>query len=353
MVTTYQADNMNDLLTAMSLDLVTASADDLDIISNVDVAKHDVVATAESMAYNFDLKTIWVGRARWNMMVRQYLDPDLVQGWLRQSVEQIGRKGRGQAVLRTRVVKPRGGAATGHTNKETRRWGSCMLSVSYRAMPKPTITLHSRTSYLGYLAALDFNIAHVLAKYLADAMGLTVEDFRFVWMVEVIQWHGFKSLPWLICNDDDEIKAKYRHLLLKKLTTLEGEEHDEATTPAMQICRRWLNFVRREDQDGKSYGETNYNTYRRIRRRWHTEVFGLAKAKTFEGWSVYRSGEQAGENKEYFKAYAPLPHCWTGGLDLSGIRLPMDGSWRKNLQLAEMIEVDDQVCIECGEIEEE
>jgi hypothetical protein len=67
-----------------------------------------------------------------------------------------------------------------------------------------------------------------------------------------------------------------------------------------------------------------YNTYRRIRRRWHTEVHGLEFAQQFEGWSVYKQGEKKGEQKEFFKAYGPLPSVHNSTLDLSPLKLNAD-----------------------------
>lgn len=345
-----QAPTMDELQTALCLKITNAPASDLDLMSSVDVAMHDVVAVADSMQYNFDLKSIWVGKARWNMMVRQYLDPADVVEWMYRSVDLIGAKGRGQTVLRTKLVKSRGGAANGSTNKETRKWGSCMLSLSYRAKPQPTITLHSRTSYLGYLSALDLNIAHTLARYLAPKLGLKVEDFKFVWMVESVQWHGFKSMPWAICNTDLEIRKLYRAALFKKMDSLDEDLLQLASTPAMQVTRKWINYVRREDQAGNSYGETSYNTYRRIRRRWHTEVFGYEKAREFEGWSFYKKGDKEGERREFFKAYNPLPSVWTEDCDLSAIKLPFVANQRPVEAMGEVV-MDDFECLVCGEVD--
>ena len=360
---TYEAADMNELHTKMCLDIMRAPRTALSVTSNVDVAIENVMAQADSMVWDFDLKSLWLSKSRWSMMVRQYLDADDVRIWLGQCTGKIGRKGRGQAVLRTKTVKPRGGAATGHTNMQTRRWGSCMLSVSYRALPKPTITLHSRTSYLGYLSALDFTIAHVLGQYVAAALGLEMNDIRFVWMVEAVQWHGFKSLPYAICNTDDRIRKQYRRLLFKKLGDLSTEsvgnelsEYDLATTPAMMVTRRWVNYVRKEDQAGMTLGDTNYNTYRRVRRRWHTEVLGIEKAKTFEGWSYYVKGPKEGEQREFFKAYQPLPNVWTSTLDLEAIKLPpADSWWVTQPEQLEIFEPDsdneDDVCLICGEFD--
>lgn len=321
---TYEAATLNDLHTCMITSLVHARDTELDVISNVDVQIHNVMGYAHSMEWDMNLKTYWLTKSRWSMMVKQYLDPEQLQAWIEQCTMKIGTKGRGIAVLRTNVVKPRGGAATGHTNKETRRWGSCMLTLSYKALPKPQITLHSRTSYLGYIGALDLSVAWMAAKYLGHEMGMKPEDFEFIWYNEAIQWHNFKSMAWMLSNPDGELRARYRKLLTgnpSKLSSLEIALIND--TPAIAMTRAWLKKVRIEDRDGKTYGDMSYNTYRRIRRRWHTEVLGYEKAQAFEGWSHYKVGPKAGEQKEFFKAYPELPSVWVKDCDFSTIRMPL------------------------------
>jgi len=322
-VWTYEAPTLTKLHEAMTLSLLQAGEDDLDVISTVDVQRHNVMGIADSMEWEFDLKSMWLTGSRWTMMVRQYLDGEAVQTWIDLCTSKIGVKGRGTAVLRTKVVKPRGGAATGHTNKETRRWGSCMLSLSYKAIPQPTITLHSRTSYLGYIGALDLSVAWMAAKYLAHELGLKPTDFKFVWMIESIQWHNFKSLAFMLNNPNESIRKDYRRLMLKPIRELGAvEEAQLLRSPALKLSRKWLTKVRKEDQAGLTLGDMTYNTYRRIRRRWHTEVLGYEKAKQFEGWSYYKKGPKEGEQKEFFKAYQPLPSVNIHDLDFKCIGMP-------------------------------
>jgi hypothetical protein len=320
---TFHAATMNDLHTDMIHALVGGEEDDLDVISNVDVQIHNVMGYADSMAWDFNMKDLWLTKSRWSMMVKQYLDPEALSTWIEQCTGRIGTKGRGIAVLRTNVVKPRGGAATGHTNKETRRWGSCMLSLSYKALPKPQITLHSRTSYLGYIGALDLSVAWMAGKYLAREMGIGVEDISFLWYNEAIQWHTFKSMAWMLNNRDEETRKAMRTMLTKPISKMDDDQLDLLQRkPAIRLTRTWLTKVRKEDAAGATYGDMTYNTYRRIRRRWHTEVLGYEKAQTFEGWSKYKIGPQVGENKEFFKAYLPLPDVWISDLDFSAIKMP-------------------------------
>jgi len=198
-----------------------------------------------------------------------------------------------------------------------------MLTLSYKALPKPQITLHSRTSYLGYIGALDLSVAWMAAKYLAHEMGMEVEDFSFLWYNEAIQWHNFKSMAWMLCNSDPRARKVYRGLLTTPIPKMNEDQLGVLEgSPAVRMTRNWLTKVRKEDAIGATYGDMTYNTYRRIRRRWHTEVLGYEKAQTFEGWAKYKQGERAGENKEFFKAYQPLPDVWIRDCDFSAIKMP-------------------------------
>jgi len=324
----YRAKTLTELHDKLCMRLVTSEADGLDIISTVDVQIHDVVAQADSMTWEFDLKDMWLTSSRWSMLIKQYLDPEDLEAWIGQCTGKIGLKGRGIAVLRTKTVKPRGGAATGHTNKETRRWGSCMLALSYKAKPTPQITLHSRTSYLGYIGALDLSVAWMCARYLAKELGVPVESFQFVWMIESLQWHNFKSLAYLLNHHDQETRLHYRKLLMAKTAELNNKDKREIlAAPGLKLSRKWLQKVITEDDMGRTYGDLTYNTFRRIIRRFHTEVLGFEVAKTFEGWSHYRIGPQEGERKEFFKAYPALPSVSIHTLDFSKIGMPLSRSY--------------------------
>ena len=318
----FKAATMTELHDKMCKSLVFATEDQLDVISSVDVQRHNIIAEAESMDWDFDLKSMWLTKSRWSMMIRQYIDPEELEAWITQITAKIGTKNRGIAVMRTKTVKARGGEATGHTNKETRRWGSCMLAISYKAVPHPQITLYSRTSYLGYIGALDLTVAWVLGKTLAERLGMDVKDMKFVWMNEAIQWHHFKSLAFLLNHPVKKERKKYRRLLIKPESKLTEDELEMLVTmPGLNRSRKWLAKVIKEDKDGLTYGDMTYNTYRRIRRRWHTEVFGYEYAQKFEGWSHYKTGPKTGEEKEFFKAYLTLPSVTADTLDLGPLRM--------------------------------
>lgn len=224
--------------------------------------------------------------------------------------------------MRTHEVKPRGGAAFG--NKETRRWGSCMLGITYKAQPRPQITLYSRTSYLGYLSGLDVSVAWMSGKYLAAELGIRVEDMAFVWMNEAMQYHNFKSMAYLLNHPDPEKRRQYRRWIRFSETKLRdiGDWDYVNSRPAIKLSRSWMQKLILMDQQGLTLGDMTYNTYRRIRRRYHTEVLGYEKAQEFEGWSYYKKGPKLGEQKEFFKAYQPLESCKISDLDFKSIYLP-------------------------------
>jgi hypothetical protein len=310
---------------------VHAPPEKLDVISSVDVQIHNTISEAQSMEWDFDLKSMWLTKGRWSMMVRQYLDQQELEAWIEKCTGRIGIKGRGIAVMRTKTVAARGGAATGHSNKETRRWGSCMLAVGYKALPRPQITLYSRTSYLGYLGALDLSVAWMCGRYLAQAMGVQVEDLAFVWMNEALQYHNFKSLAYLLNHPNEDERKLYRAVLMKPDEKLKPKHVEVVnSSPALRLSRNWLQKLIKEDKEGKTLGDMTYNTYRRIRRRFHTEVKGYEYAQQFEGWSVYKKGPKEGEKKEFFKAYQPLPSVNIHDLDFSPILMPLTREYGVN-----------------------
>lgn len=203
-----------------------------------------------------------------------------------------------------------------------------MLGISYKALPQPQITLYSRTSYLGYIGALDLGVAWMVGRYLAKELGVDVSKFRFVWVNQAIQWHNFKSLAYMLNHTNAELRKKYRRFLIEESTELTKEEKIEVVRhPAIKLSRKWLRKVIGEDKAGRTYGDMTYNTFRRIVRRFHTEVYGEEYAKQFEGWSLWKKGPKEGQQKEFFKLYQLLPSVKVDSLDFTAIGMPITRSY--------------------------
>ena len=295
----------------MAMSLATEVEDELDFISSVDVAKFNVVGFADSMSYDFDFKDYWLTPSRWTKMIRDYLNGPAVIEWL-EKVEDIGPEGRGQAMMRTNSVARKGESGSGRTS---RKWGSCMMSLCYRPHPSPNITLHSRTSYLGYLSAMDIGVAWMCARHAAGALGLKVEEFSFTWMLEAAQFHHFKSVAWLLNHPEHGPRF---NALLATDTLPEAAARYVDARPALRGSRRWMQqrVISMNTKPGATYGETRYNTFRRVWRRYNTEVRGYEFAKQFAGED---------DRGKFHKAYKPLPHTMLSELDLG--KIDVDPTW--------------------------
>ena len=250
--------------------MLYARPEELDLITSADIQVHDVMLKARSMEYDHDLKHTWVTISRWNALIRQYLDPDSVEGWLGMIEAKLQGRKRGLSFMRTKQVAMR----SNNKGREWRRWGSCMLGFGYRAMPHPTLTMHSRTTYMGYIGELDLALAHVLAREIAQRVGLRVEDIRFTWFIEAAQFHNFKSMAWWFHPDNTADLAR--------LEKFEPTEKLKKRAPGLYYSSRQLREERRRDEEGVGYGDMTFNQQLRIRRRYHTEVMGEGYGKQFE-----------------------------------------------------------------------
>jgi hypothetical protein len=267
-----------------------------------------------------DLSRLWLTQSRWNTMVRQYINPNALDDTLGMVEDHLAKSKRksGTATLRltptdeeideagaevidlqTNLVK---GKKSGRQVR--RRWGSCMLALTYRNVPHPTVTLTSRTTYFGYLAIMDVMVANVFAQKCSAIVGIDPEVMRFVWHINLAQYHGFRSLAYPAGNPrmlkfldqcvDDE--AKWKKLKAEKrfgvLRTLTG-------------YRRIL----QSDREGRLYGDESFSSFARVRRRFHTEVHGYDYAKQFNG------GTRLGA----VNAFKPVPSLQAESLTFSAI----------------------------------
>lgn len=272
--------DMTDLSYQLTKKLVYARPEEIDVANSMDFQIQDIIVEAESAAYEFDLKDVWVTPSRWSTLVRQYIDPIGLEGFLEQIQTKLKGKKRGQAVLRTQNVAKR---TTQTNNKEWRRWGSCMLGFEYRALPKPTLVMHSRTTYLGYIGQLDLALAHVLAREIAERVGIRVEDIAFKWYISAAQFHSFKSLAWFFQHEKDA----------KMLTEQPHTAKLKKRAPVLYQAQVRYQEFQKMDEDGILYCDLSFSQQLRIRRRLHTEVHGPEYGLPFEGGTRLKSAGMA------------------------------------------------------------
>lgn len=277
---------------------------DYDWVHGTEVGLHNVVIGCETIAFEYDLKNLWVPPSRWTMMVRQYIDGVDLSDCLAKIEERMsgpkygGRKGRGIAVLRTRNVQGKG---TGRNVR--RRWGSCMLNLSYRNNPVPTVSLHSRTTYFGYLALMDVAVARTFANECSAITGTPLQDMQFVWTLDLAQFHGFRSLAWALGNDSirDEMDENVSDRMSFSHRMVPGNQ------PGFRKALDGYARILKSDDAGVLYGDEAFSSFCRVRRRFHTEVHGIEYAEQFAG------------GKRDVSPFPSLPHQPVSQLDFSSL----------------------------------
>jgi hypothetical protein len=125
--------------------------------------------------------------------------------------------------------------------------------------------------------------------------GLKPEQFQFVWMCDTWQFHGFKSMAYIIASGQakfmkisDEIWDAHvgRRFLVNGV---ERELLPIDELPTWKLIRYWYKRIAKQDKEGKLYSDMKYGAEKRIRRRFH--------AATGVDQDLYLNGE---------KEYAPL-----------------------------------------------
>lgn len=235
----------------------------------------NVVGVADSCLWEYDLSTLWLTESRWQKLVSQYLDPIQLENWL-QLIERRLRKSRANvATMRTNVVK-----SDLDRSIVTRRFGSCMNHISYTSRPKPQITLNSRSCYLGYMSGLDLTFAFGCAKLAADAAGRAVEEIGFVWNLEIGQFNSERGLGYFLAHHD-------RAVLRGNSLPLGNRRLKET-----------LKYLDDLDEKGIFYEDMKFASRRKLRQRYHLQVFG------------------ADYSSEFGSVLKPLPTLMTSNLEL-------------------------------------
>ncbi len=184
-----------------------------------------------------------------------------------------------------------------------------MLNLSYRSNPRPTVSLHSRTTYFGYLAALDITVAHVFARACGEIVGIDPRDMAFVWTLDLAQFHGFRSLAWALGDEgireqmDEDVDRR------QSFSPRVVDGNQPGYRKALDGYARILNC----DRPGKLYGDEAFSSFNRVRRRFHTEVFGVDYAEQFAGGA------------KDIGPFAPLPSTPASSLTFGALGAPFNG----------------------------
>lgn len=265
----------------------------MSVVNSSSVQLHNVFAAADSFVWNNDLKTWWVSPARWNTLVRQYLNPTTLDTYINAIDMKLPLGKPGVAVMRTNNI-----GARSNKGASWRTWGACILSVSYRSKPAPQITLHSRACYMGFLAVCDISVAHVIGQLIGERLGIDIADMKFVWHLESAQFHPYKSMPWYL---SDPARAD-------ELLNGEIKPNDP---PALRNAAKTADMFYNKDDDGVLYGDERFSQTQRARKRFHTEVHGYGYGKPFEGGEFLPPSQR--------NQFKPLPSTPTSTLTFDAV----------------------------------
>jgi hypothetical protein len=254
MIAEYE--NMSDLwrLTVRSMWRGTVENGRIDLVGSADVISYDNLLVASSMDFDIDLgRDLWLNGARWTRLVRQYLDLSDTRAFIDRAAD-IGLGEGAKGVVTQMPCAPVTREAKKH------RWGNCMLGFTYRGNRRyagepggPTISMHSRVSYVAYIGGLDLALACVLAREIGRRIDVPLSDFQFRWYVDSLQFHGFKSLPFLY-------KSEYIHDLERPVL--------RKKYPTMNLVGKWWDRIVTAEETGKTLESERYGPLRRVRRRY-------------------------------------------------------------------------------------
>lgn len=274
--TIIEAPDMDELWYALNDHMLWATRDELAYYSSLDTMVEDGIALADSTRYSLDMgKELWLTPVRWTTLIRQYVDPQALMTFL-DRIKSIGHKGRGIVAMDMRGVKAT--VVDDNPRANRRKFGGCMRMLVYRNFPSPTLSLYSRTSYLGYIGGLDMMLAHKIAEQIAIIKSLKLDDIRFRWHCEMWQFHGFKSLSYILTSSEEN--AATLQMSDRKFIKTVGPLEDY---PTWKLVRSWWKRIKRHDEQGLTYDDMKYGAEIRIRRRYHghfgIEGFGGEKTK--------------------------------------------------------------------------
>jgi len=230
----------------------------IDFVASIDTIAYDNLLIAHSMEFDIDLgRDLWLNRQRWTRLVRQYLDVSDTRTFIDRSAD-IG-LGEGKRGVVTQMP-----CASVRREAKKHRWGNCMLGLTYRGLRKwageddgPTISMHSRVSYIAYIGGLDLALACVMAREIGKRIDVPIDQFQFRWHIDSLQFHGFKSLPFL-----------YKQAYIKDLENPELR----AEYPTIKLVGRWWDGIVRDTENGVPLNDQRYGPLKRVRRRYEEYI---------------------------------------------------------------------------------
>lgn len=251
-------DTLTDLWHKTAQGMLFAKREDLDFVASIDTMLYDNTLSCDSMAFKFDMgRDLWLTRQRFTTLQRAYVDPIEYAAFLGRCGEIAGGASR-RGVVTQMFAHQHARAAKKY------RWGNCMMAWTFRGggREQPTLTLHSRVSYIAYIGGLDLALCHVMAREIGDRIGCKPKDFAFRWHVDSLQFHGFKSIPYLFrFGLDDQLRY-------------DTGQYPSSEYPTLKLVRRWWGVMVDDYKKQVPLEAQKYGPLRRIRKRYQEYIEG-------------------------------------------------------------------------------
>lgn len=234
--------------------------EEVDLSLGIGTNLNNVILEAQSAEYDFNFQEVWLNKARWTRLIREYVDPHDLTAFIQNSRIIYAEKGK-NGVITNMPFRPviRRGDLRRH------KWGNCLLAATFRGTPnsrvQPTLTIHSRVSYNGYMLGMDMGVVHVLAREIAQGVP---DGIRIQWHLDVTQMHAFKSLPYLYGQTD----------LMAVLDKIGKGDTSFNKFPTWYRISRWWEKVLEFDGT-KAVSAEKYGPFKRIRRRYEEYQNGI------------------------------------------------------------------------------
>lgn len=258
-----QADNLTDLwhdVTRWHL-----FQEEVGLYLGIGTNMYNVFLEAETAEYDFNLQELWLNRSRFTRLQREYLHPVDTAQFVRNAKEIFHERGK-NGVITNMPFRP----VERRADLRRHKWGNCLMAATFRGTPgsrvRPTLTVHSRVSYNGYMLGMDMALVHVLAREIVGPKHL--DEVRIQWHLDVTQYHSFKGLPYLYTQPD------MMHIL-ERIDRPGRNEKFLNKYPTWKSISRWWWKILEFEATGKTLQEEKYGAFKRIRRRYQEYQEGI------------------------------------------------------------------------------
>lgn len=224
----------------------------------LNIESHVFNVTLESMSckYKLDIgKQLWLNRQRWSRLIKEYVPRDNLLLFISQAQEILSGNARDGATANMMFRDP-------IRYEKKHRWGGCLMGAVFRGNGKragpPSLTLYSRTTYIGYMGFMDAGIAALIAEAIDPQI-----QIQFRWYIASMQCHCFKSLPYVYSNPR-----------LMKVLEMDARRvrngRRKPIPPTRRNMAKWYNKVLEAwNTHGMDMLEhEKYGPFKRIKRRW-------------------------------------------------------------------------------------